>query len=200
MTSTIKVSTIDGLYDEKSEALTCNVSGRRDAWRCLVSPHKWVNASLHFERENFSINLKCTKSDPPAWGESYGGIRFCRRCKLIDCIHLWGEEKHYEVESGKFYSTHHEVATCRICLKRILRGGWGQPKPDPEAWEVMNQVCKELGKAPVRADGGYGSGWICELPVAISQILDEQGRDSALDYARTIFRSGDCSPAMAIYK
>ena len=80
-------------WDEESAATLYNIT---DVKYCLF--HNFVNASLHFgkttEEGEYSISLQADRKPNfnPEWGTGYGGIRFCTRCKKIDCIHLWEDQ------------------------------------------------------------------------------------------------------------
>lgn len=184
----IVVSSIDGLYDEKAEAILSHINDRK---KC-VWKHDLVNASLYWGSKKddkgsyFSINLESPKSQfSCAWGMGYGGIRYCKRCKLIDCIHLWEEEleKVYEIEKGKYYSEGYSIKTCRVCERRILCSSWGSAQPSRRAFELLSQAAHELGKDLNK----YPSGWHVELPIYISEMIDSQGEAVAMDCARRAF-------------
>lgn len=90
-------------WDEKSLAETHDISNRKV---CLVK-HDFINASLHWSKKvkngEYHISLENDRKDEnfgPPWGK-HGGIRFCKKCKHIDCIHIWEEEK----EKDEFWKT-----------------------------------------------------------------------------------------------
>lgn len=187
-TETIKVSSIDGLFDEKSEALSCNIS-----YRTLCLTHKWINASLHFERDKFFVSMEAPAKENfnREWGMGYGGMRYCRNCKLIDCIHLWDEKKHYEIEQGKYYSLHHDIGHCRICERRILLVVWGDSHPDQSIWTIIHDACRATNRPSVDFNSGYGSAWFSEFPIQVCDVRDSHGDEAALAYAKQILLSGD---------
>ena len=83
-------------WDEKSVAETHNISNRKV---CLVH-HNFINANLHWSKKvpsgEYHISLQNNGEDErfgSPWGRGYGGIRFCKNCKYIDCIHIWEDEK-----------------------------------------------------------------------------------------------------------
>lgn len=191
----VVVLSIDGLYDEKSEALTMNIAVMKSH---LFAPHDWVNASLHFERANFHVSIENSRPPEgfgPAWGGGYGGIRYCRLCKLIDCVHLWDERTTYEVRHGDFYCVRHTVSSCRVCKRRIHGGSTGVCQPSAEASRIIDEVIASLGKDQ-RVMGSYGSGWFCELPVAVSRVLADQGEEAAKRYVLGMFGPEGCSDAV----
>ena len=197
----VLVGSINDLYDEKAEALVMNINARHFH---PFTTCNWINASLAWMKDNRSINLqspgikyKLEGEVFEAFGQGYGGIRFCQKCKTIDCIHYWERETTYQVERNKYQSINHVVGLCRFCKLRILRSSGIELHASQEAWELISEVAISLGKNVPGLNNGYGSGWVCELPVAVSQILDEQGRQAAESYLRSTFRAGDCSGAMA---
>mgnify|MGYP001575274607 CR=1 FL=1 len=120
------VPSIEGLYDEKAEAVLYSINNR-----VMCFNHAWVNASLHWESTKktdgsyFCIDFQSEKSrfNSPEWGFGYGGIRFCKKCKFISCIHLWEKEETYTytVKHDKYHHTEYVVTQCRICSRRILQ-------------------------------------------------------------------------------
>lgn len=68
--------------------------------------------------------------------------------------------------------------------------------PSAEAYNIIAEAATKLGKVVPRINTGYGSGWMCEFPVVVSQILDTRGRGTALAHAFDMFNAGDCSSAM----
>lgn len=117
------VESIDGLYDEIAEARLMDINKRKFCIR-----HKWINASLRWEKqldEGFtSINFESEKGMfNREWGKGYGGIRFCSKCKRIDCIHRFKKEDTIEYRIGNMedYDAFY-VEKCEICGRKILTG------------------------------------------------------------------------------
>lgn len=185
----VVVQTFDGTFDEKAESTLYNLATRK---HCLFRHHEWVNASLRFEARGFYIPVEARKHEPfnPEWGTGYGGIRFCKRCKHIDCIHLWDRNTTYVVERGKYFEETANVSYCRCCKRRVRRDACHVHKPSMAAQQLLDRVLQELGKPP-RAFGDnvshYGSAWFCEVPTTLSAILDEQGEATARAYLMTLF-------------
>lgn len=89
-------------WDEEAIAENHNIRNKRFCFK-----HDWINASLRFEITTpktstnesgcYYISLECWGHETPfpvsGWGFGYGGIRFCKNCKDIDCIHLWEPEE-----------------------------------------------------------------------------------------------------------
>ena len=202
MTERTVVTSWRGLYDEEAEAVIMRVDRRKF---CLK--HKWVNASLMWESAKrpdgtwYSIDLENRVADPqmgiPVWGTGYGGIRFCRRCKQIGCIHLWDKEKFkvYVIESGPHYHEERFVGTCKICGLRVSTGGCGVCKPVPDAQRIIADEYQKLNGVPYDSSR-FGSGWSCEFPVHISNVLSQSGEEAARQAARFAFASGDISNLM----
>ena len=199
------VKSIRGLYDEKSKAVTMHISKRQRCFR-----HSFINGSLYWEsphEENadsyFHISVECPvsqKENPPyivEWGTGYGGIRYCEKCKLIDCIHLWDEAKFvvYQIDNGPYHHDEYYVETCRVCGRRIRTGGCSVNKPSDVGWRIMAEECKRVTGQEFSQDR-YGSGFSCELPVHVSDICAASGEDAARDAARRAFRAGDISYLM----
>ena len=197
MSDKVIVRSFDGLYDVVAEATMHHINTRK---RCLK--HNFINASLYWEsahdpddRSHWSIDLREQE-------EGFGGtgrIRFCVNCKMISCMHKWEDPTTtYVLEHGKFYQEEIIVGKCARCGLRVMYGGCGVCKPTPDAWNVIDTVAKEMGRRSpsLGHDAGYGSGWLCELPVAVSQILDAQGEQAAKDYVRGCFDVHSCQDAM----
>lgn len=203
MTQTTVVKTIEGLYDEKAEAKLYSINART----LCIGAHRWVNASLHWQGEKRKDGSYCditfesekNRYGGAEWGFGYGGIRFCSKCKHIDCIHHWEAQIVYRVERSKFYAEMYSVDTCLTCARRILRSSYGSCEPSAEAHSIIVDAAEACGKPVPGLGGGYGSGWMCEFPVAVSDVLDSQGHDAALRYAISTFMNGDCSDAMRIH-
>jgi len=187
MTDYIDVKSFDGLYDEKCEAVLHNIVSIEHCWK-----HKFINGSLRFEKAGYFIGLE-SEAKPnfnPEWGTGYGGIRYCKTCKLIDCIHLWETTSDYRMWLSDFYFKTLRVSLCRICKKRISRGGGSVHQPSIEAWDIISKIAKELGKPVPSIDNGYGSMWLCEFPSGVSQVLKDSGVEAAESYARNAFNYG----------
>ena len=177
-----KVDSIAGLYDEEVEARIYSINDRRTCFR-----HKWVNASLHWVKQIevkdegdkssgscYEVSLESSKAKfNREWGTGYGGIRFCKRCKLIDCIHLFRGEKVYRVYRDEFYYVSYSIEQCEICKRKILRTGCGVCNPSKEAMMLISEVAKELGiswTGDPRKDG-FASSYYLELPTNVSRLL-----------------------------
>ena len=80
---------VEYCWDEKAVHETHNV--RHSGHFCVR--HDWINASLHFQKNRVDVPgfwyLPLEENSHTGWGNWYGGIRFCRKCKAIDCIHQW---------------------------------------------------------------------------------------------------------------
>jgi hypothetical protein len=81
-------------WDEEIKSETHNISTKK---LCLV--HNFINASLHWSKKvpsgEYHISLQNDEEIRrfgPSWG-GRGGIRFCKNCKEIDCIHIWEDDK-----------------------------------------------------------------------------------------------------------
>lgn len=77
-------------WDEEAISESHNISNRK-----ICLSHDWINATLRFERKTsngfMSVSIEERHDDEHfgrRWG-GVGGIRFCQKCKLIDCIHFW---------------------------------------------------------------------------------------------------------------
>lgn len=188
--STEYVHSVEGLYDERAEAVIHNLYG---APSCLLRPHHFINASLLWEPPHktnesyYSIGIEGEN-----WGKGYGGIRYCKHCKLINCIHVWISENTYVIRHSPYYQVEHSIAKCGICLRRIHRCSGGHAQASPRSWELIHQVSEELHRPPVQP-GNYGSGWMVELPVAVSKAIDAYGEEAARDLIRQSFLTGSLS-------
>ena len=193
MEELVEVASIDGLWDEKAEAVSHDIANVKLDWRVpwLLHRHTFINGSLRFERDNYLICLEAPKTElRPAWGGGYGGIRYCINCKLIDCIHLWESTVTYKVVQSKFHYYSYSVSTCGICKRRIQRGASTCNQPSDEAWKLILKVANELGVPAPGIGSGYGSGWMCEFPVQVSQILDSDSEERAVNFIRNTFAHG----------
>lgn len=181
------VISLDGLFDETKEASVYDINERKWCWRV----HDWINAHLqwkwHVKNRGAEYGVELGNDKNGVWPI----LRFCRRCKLIDCPHLFKDRIMYRIDCGDFAYTTHLVEHCYRCNCRILIGGSMVCEPDPEASIVIAEAAVLVGT--VFPGNGWGSGWHCEFPVAVSSILKYQGRDAAIQYAAGMFRRGDCS-------
>jgi hypothetical protein len=73
-----------------------------------------------------------------------------------------------------------------------LTSSWGHAEPSARASALIDDVARELHR-PVVSGGQYGSGWLIELPVAVSSILDTQGEEAARAYVHERFRAGSAA-------
>lgn len=194
----IIVDSSDGLYDEKAEAVIYNISDRQACW---WRRHAFVNASPQWEAIRYTDHaLVSVPLEGLGAGGGYGGIRFCRRCKLIDCIHRWSSEVTYRVMRTEFNLTGYVVGTCERCGRRVLLNSFGCSNPDPRAVALIDEVASELGKPRVSRrteemtlpgyGNGYGSGYVIEFPAQVSQVLKLHGEPEARAYVEEIFRCG----------
>jgi hypothetical protein len=144
-------------WDERSIAVTHNIA-RRDL--CLT--HKWINASLYFGKGNIHISIEERHDDEhfgKKWGTGYGGIRFCEKCKLIDCIHFW-EDQPPEDEAWK---------SC----KHIWSGGLTRSYDNNGAeWG-----CNKCGASYRFMCGHGGSLYVCDpcYKKSIDNMINEAG-------------------------
>lgn len=156
----------------------------------------YTHGSLRFEKRGedgggiFHIALEAEKSGKGSeWGTGYGGIRYCRRCKYIDCIHLWEEtsKREYFQRLSDFCYNTITVATCQICKCRISRGGERVYEPSPEAMEIIARVAVSLYIYP---HAFYGSGWMLEFSERVSSVLKYDGAAAAERFVRRCLLAG----------
>jgi len=142
--------------------------------RRVCTKHNFINASLKWEKPiskerivliNFEAELK--EGFHPEWGSGYGGIRYCKNCKIIDCIHLWKQHKIYVVNHNKFRSTEYLVSTCGICERNILRCETKLLQPSEEAWNLITQTYRDVLQKEFNSFD-FSSGVSVELAVHIS--------------------------------
>ncbi len=191
----VVITSIDGLYNEKAKPLIMNINDRRLSPKCLVGAHTFINASLDWVKENRSISLKSDgiERDGETWyafGQGYGGMRYCSDCKKIDCIHYWESETSYQIKHSNYESTIYVIGLCRFCELRILRFSCGESSSSPAAQELIKKVAVELGRRNPWESPGYGSGWVLEFPATVSNLLETKGTDLAEAYVRGCFLRG----------
>lgn len=190
------VGEIEGYYDERAQAVQCNINERL---RCFS--HHWINASLQWESDlkkvgfQTSVSLECPKRQNfnYAWGAGYGAIRFCKKCKLIECIHDFDNPTEYRRVIDDFQHTGYSVSMCKICSRRILKSSWNSFTPTNEAFALIMEVAKELG-LPWNGDprsSGYGSNYFTIFPSETSRLL-KVSRQVASKYVEGVFRRGYC--------
>jgi len=182
------VPSIDGLYDDKAEDLTADISDRKHCLR-----HQFINASLHWglwAKGFVPLEAENRPRFHRAWGSGYGGIRFCKNCKQIDCIHDFTDQC-YEVKLDQFYSDQYIIGHCAICKCRILRSHCGCFRTSQEALDLIVKVAKEMGK-PFTGNpltDGWGSGYYLEFPYRVSHLLLESTQ-AAEAFIRLTFARG----------
>jgi hypothetical protein len=179
MSEYIDVKTIEGLFDERAESASMHINDRRNCFR-----HKFINASLRWDNRKdgqdgfFSFDLFDEKG--------YGNIRFCERCKMIDCVHKFDEEKTYRVKVDEFMAYIYCIGFCRICGRRIYRSGCTKMTPSEEAVKIVEEAAVDM-----RFDlKNCGSAFFIELPYQVSVILKREGKLAAIDQARGTFALG----------
>ena len=118
-TKYIDVKDFSEFCDEKSVAESHNILDKKF---CLK--HDWINASLRWEKNGYSVDIESLKDwSGKKWGTGYGAIRFCRKCKKIDCIHYWDIEKTYRIWiNSKDYDIC-VIKHCKRCRRNIAVGG-----------------------------------------------------------------------------
>ena len=178
----VTIKSVEGLYDEKSEAVIYNINQRK-----LCLNHDFVNASLQWERRDAENWWSVSFDDIGEKG--YGAFRFCKKCKHIDCVHLWSETIEYEIKTDAYYAVHKVISKCKRCGLRINHGGSGYCTPSTEAQELIDAEFAALGKKP-RTNQNYPSGWFIDLPINVSRLLDAGGIDAARKYIRQVAETG----------
>jgi len=178
MSTPIKVETFEGLYDEEAKAELHDISNRKRCWR-----HEFINASLKWESrklDNGSYYLIDIKNKG-----GYGEIRFCRHCKLIDCIHDW-DNVTYRKDLGPYVYETCVVGTCKICNRRVSHGGSKNFIPTSQALDLISEEATKIG----RNISTFPSGWHLELPVAVSRMLDNNQEEQSRQLVRSSFVHG----------
>ena len=170
--------------DEEVSSYILDINKRRGSWRCPFQGHDWINATLRWDRaiddrSHWSVHIQ-----EPDNGAS---MRFCRRCKVIDCVHLF-EDETLRLDETTYSYSEYLVGTCKRCHKRILRSGWTVCTPTQRAIELVHEVAREAGTNMERV----GSGFHCDLPVSISKIIDASGEEVAREELKRVFAGGNC--------
>jgi hypothetical protein len=117
----IDVFTFEGEYEEDSEAKIYNILDKK-----LCLKHDWTNASLHWVKNGYYIEWKPQPVNDKStkWG-FYGEFRICKKCKEIDCIHYYDEEKLLRRwDNSKDYAVA-VIKHCKRCNTWIYTNGWG---------------------------------------------------------------------------
>lgn len=212
------VTSFDGLWDEQAKAESHNIGNRTNRCRGVFTHHTFINASLCWEvdRSNFKRwpnclhgrETTCVSVDiagPGPGSGGYGWIRFCVRCKEIDCIHYWKSNTNYVIRHSRWYDTCAQISLCVHCGRRILISSWGSSHADNEAFALIDEVCRKLNRPTVSSQSGigvsvapgllvpqgaYGSAWSIELPVKVSELLATEGRDAAERFVSTCLTQG----------
>jgi len=104
----INVDSLEGLYDEEVHSILMETNARK-----LCFHHHFINAYLHWYKK---LNNKTIVQSE--WGPNKL-IRYCKRCKYIDCVHHFIDEWVYHIGYEPNY-TMYVVKTCNFCNKRIL--------------------------------------------------------------------------------
>lgn len=185
------VPSINGLYDEKSEAVVMYMNDKKF---CLK--HDFINASLIWNKKTINdrmveipLESEEKKGFYPAWGNGYGGIRYCKKCKKIDCIHIWDNHNTYYIPiHSNFYGIEYYVSHCEICDKRILRSSCCVCTPNIDANILIQNVYHEVTGKSFNAFN-FGSGFSIELPTYISMLLEDGKQDQAKRYLYGLFTS-----------
>jgi len=120
-------------------------------------------------------------------GTGYGGIRYCKKCKHIDCIHVFEPTITYKVETDEFSGSQYTVSKCKICNKRILREHSGYSYPSKEAYDLVDKIFKEHSVNMTNC----GSGYMIELPLHVSRLLRDRGEETARRYIECIISNGE---------
>ena len=197
MDDIIIVSSFDGLYDEKAEAVVMDINHRKVCIR-----HAFINGSLRWDgKKDQEGSFASVSFESPGtvihqeWGQGYGGIRYCKRCKFIDCIHFWEKTGTYEIKHTDFYSTKATVAFCSHCRRKVLLGSSGDCHPGMQALALIHEVVQDLGKPPIQP-GNYGSYWLCEWPCQVAEVLQRDGAEQAKEFIRaSLGKDGSIIPS-----
>mgnify|MGYP001610565601 FL=1 len=166
----LKVASMDGLYDEKGTS----EKGYDWAGSALNRPICWLLG--HQWKSGYSSR----KEHFPDGRMKASYARWCDRCGLIDCEHVFDTKTIYEVEVRKYYSISYTIRHCALCNRRIYTNGWGIESSSPEARKLMIEVQKELNVSMV-----FGQ----ELTTATSIILDSEGIEAARSFLRQAYLS-----------
>ena len=153
-----KIQTIEGLYDEKAEAVNNRINNRH-----LCFKHKWINAYLRWQERADGMSYWCIDFNHP--GEKNTLIRYCSRCKKIDCMHRFNKIKTYIKEIDEFYHIEYSVGFCGCCKKRILLHSCGCCHPSETAVRLIEEVAEELNIDFLNC----GSSYQIELPLEVSR-------------------------------
>ena len=159
-------------FDEESEALTCNIGDRK-----LCLKHDYVNASLHYQK-NGRYHFDIFRNNGNG-----GSVRYCKRCKKIDCVHIFDKTIQYEARY-RYYKTVNVVAHCSSCDKWIHTNGWtshgGEGCEGNAAREkVLDIIGQEISKHSFPKDYiGFGSGFWCEGVDNLAFSYEQYGEDA----------------------
>lgn len=196
----IIVSALEGLFDEEAEAAIYEINDRR-----LCLRHSWVNASLQWQTETtaegkfWAVTFRGGEwCNEPAWGQGHGGIRFCKRCKRIDCIHLF-EESTYKIPVDAYVWGEYVIGVCRRCHRRILLAGWQVVSHSEKDIALIQEIANELGASwsvhPLSF--AYGSYYYTDFPVAVARLLDTGEGERARRFIRETFTLG-AEPGLSV--
>jgi hypothetical protein len=121
------------------------------------------------------------------------GLKALFHCRHFKHREWLSEPVDYLWTYSKYEHMGCKVHLCRRCNKRV-RGNVViiNAEQHPRTYPLLEEVAKSLGKWPMV---GYGSGFYCELPVAISQVIEASGEEAARAFIARQFGREGCQEA-----
>jgi hypothetical protein len=179
------VTSFEGLYDIDHGCIGYDIN-KRSIVPCWLAGHDWVHGALAW-RQQRQANGSYYES---SWGHSYDrgafnfGMKFCRRCKQIECVHVMTEQFDYRIELGRHVYQTLRVGKCEICgIRMSLAGCTHYHAPE----RVTNLVREFSGK---HGRQNLGSGFWCDFPVYLESVWERDGEDVARAIADEALRVG----------
>jgi hypothetical protein len=178
------VDTVDGRYDEICLPELHDINSRRWCWK-----HEWITASLcavFGGKREYSADL-CGHNwqNPEKMKSMQQPIRFCRHCKAIGCVHLFGPSEFFYAKSGPYNGTKYVIAPCISCKSRVMLTCFQYFAPSAQGCRIVSEQAELLGYLM----DSLPSGFHCELPSQVSELatIDE---DRAAEHARNALLHG----------
>lgn len=183
----VSVASMDGLFDRDVEHLLHSINHREKCW---FNSHDWTDSYLHWRGPISPSDARYDKFGDAigfAGRSGFGDpLRFCKRCKVIDCRHYIPDEPaKYRVPRSAYRYLLYSVATCVRCGVRLRTCQGALNEPSEVAVRIVEEMAAEL-----KFDlNNCPSGFVIELPVQASFIA-ERSEEEAREHVRQALTTG----------
>lgn len=169
----------------------------RHPWACWWHGHDWVDCYIRTGDRVIPVHAGDDfEADIRQSLQFLGQVaRVCRHCKQIECLHLFDPQAShaYKWLVNKYTQNYQKILVCLSCGVRLGSSVSIAHVIPQSGCDLLREAALSLGRTDPfdMQTGGWGSGWLTQIPTHLDQVIETEGIDAARAVAIRLLQSKD---------